>query len=423
MPGAQAPSRPAGRLVLVSGRHPFERAGGHESFVAAHAATARLAGYDPHIFAVGNRSAQIDTPIGTLHVVGTPIRPIRSHTAILQRPWMARRIAREIGDAPGPHVVHAFGAWVDTAVAVSRMLGRRGVEAVPIATSWVTIGHETIAKGGSDVVHGSRGLALRHRLELAIAMHSTRRVESRGYHACREVIVNYESVRELLREEYGLGETIRRTTYAPPTAFADGPETWNAPLPAPLAGLGDPAEPLIVSVSRHDGRKGLDVLIRALARLRDAGVPFRACLTGTGLLWESHRALVSSLRLGDRVLLPGRVPEVMPYLRHADVYVLPSIEEGSGSVAVLEALQAGTAVVSTDVDGMPEDITDDVDGVLVPPSDPAALANALTALIRDPARRARLGAAGRALYERRFSPEAAAKDLLEVYSKAGLDPA
>jgi len=408
--------------VLVSGRHPFRRAGGHESFVAAHAATARLAGYDPHIFAVGNRSARVETPVGTLHVVGTPVRPIRSHTAILQRPWMVRAIAREIGDAPGPHVLHAFGAWVDTAVASSRLLERRGVQAVPIATAWVTIGHETIAKGGSGVVHASRLLALRHRLELAIALHSTRGVEARGYRACREVIVNYDSVRELLREEYGLGDTVRRTTYAAPTAFEDAPDTRHPPLPEPLAGFGDPAAPLIVSVSRHDGRKGLDVLIHALARLRDAGVPFRACLSGTGLLWESHRALVESLRLGDRVLLPGRVPEVMPYLRHADVYVLPSIEEGSGSVAVLEALQAGTTVVSTNVDGMPEDITDEVDGVLVPPSDPTALADTLAALMGDPARRARLGAAGRALYERRFSPEAAAKDLVEVYSGLGLEP-
>ena len=199
MPGAQAPSGPPGRLVLVSGRHPFRRAGGHESFVAAHAATARRAGYDPHIFAVGNRSARVETPVGTLHVVGTPVRPIRSHTAILQRPWMVRAIAREIGDAPGPHVLHAFGAWVDTAVASSRLLERRGVQAVPIATAWVTIGHETIAKGGSGVVHASRLLALRHRLELAIALHSTRGVEARGYRACREVIVNYDSVRELLR--------------------------------------------------------------------------------------------------------------------------------------------------------------------------------------------------------------------------------
>lgn len=404
----------------MSGRNPLRRAGGHESFVIAHAATARWAGFDPHVVAVGSRNAQIAAPFGTLHVVATPVRPVRSHSAVFQRPWLVRAIVRAVGDSPGPHVIHGFGAWVDTAVAAARALERRGVPAVPIATAWVTVEHEASAKLASGVLEDSRRLALAHRLELATALAITRRVEARGYRACREVLVNYESVRALLRDAYGIEKTVRRVTYAAPTAFDDTPEARDPPLPEPLAGFGDPAAPLVVSVSRHDGRKGLDVLIRALARLRDAGVPFRACLTGTGILWPAHHALVDSLGLADRVLLPGRVPLVMPYLRHADVFVLPSVEEGSGSVSVLEALQAGTAVLSTNVDGMPEDITDGVDGVLVRPSDPGVLADALAALLGDPARRARLGAAGRALYERRFSPDAAAADLRAVYDGLGL---
>ena len=112
-------------------------------------------------------------------------------------------------------------------------------------------------------------------------------------------------------------------------------------------------------------RKGVDVLIRALARVRDDGHDFRAALVGTGHLLEAHRELVRELGLADRVVLPGRVPTVGAYLRHADIFSLPSLAEGSGSMSVLEALQYGVPVVSSAVDGMIEDLTDDVDSLLV----------------------------------------------------------
>ena len=174
-----------------------------------------------------------------------------------------------------------------------------------------------------------------------------------------------------------------------------------------------------MAVSRHDARKGLDVLIHALAGLRDAGVGFRACLVGTGVLLHAHRGLVERLRLGDRVALPGRVPEVMPYLRHSDIYVLPSTEEGSGSVATLEALQAGDCgrLVGRRRDGRGPDRR--VDALLVAPGSAADLQRVLAMLVGDEALRRRLGSAGRALYERRFAPAAAVAELAALYTELG----
>ena len=233
------------------------------------------------------------------------------------------------------------------------------------------------------------------------------------------MIVNYEATRRLLEESFGPQLSFRRLTYAPPTAYGPSPPA-NASPPADLP-TGD--APLVVSTSRHDGRKGLAVLIRALARLRDEGVRFRACLVGTGLLLEGHRALVRELGLAGQVVLPGQVPEVDPYLGAADVFCLPSHEEGSGSVSVLEALRKGVAVVSTDVDGMTEDLSDRENALLVPPGDVAALASALERLLVDEAERARLARAARERYEGRFSPAAAARELGELYAELGLSPA
>ncbi len=275
--------------------------------------------------------------------------------------------------------------------------------------------HEQDAKLRDEVVWTSRRRRLVHQAEAAFARTAVARYEGRAFRHSAVVLVNYDSVRALLEDAYGADLPIRRIAYAAMTAFE--PES---PVDVVPAGLPAGEAPLVVAVSRHDGRKGLDVLVRALARLSDEGVPFRACLVGPGILLEAHRALVRELGLAGHVALPGRVEHVMPYLRAADLFCLPSTEEGSGSLSVLEALQAGVAIVSTDVDGMPEDLDDGENALLVPPRDPVALARAIARLLTDPGERAQLGRQARTTYERRFSPAAAMADLGAVYAELGL---
>lgn len=177
---------------------------------------------------------------------------------------------------------------------------------------------------------------------------------------------------------------------------------------------------MVVSVSRHDPRKGIEVLLRALAELCRDAVPFRAIVLGPGTLLEAHRRLARRLGLDGAVSMPGRVDDVGPYLKTADVYVLPSLAEASGSVSVLEALQAGIAVVASACDGLPEDLTDGRDALLVPPGDAAALATALRTAVADDALRSRLAAAGRRRYEERFSAQGLIDALAAVYAELGV---
>jgi glycosyltransferase involved in cell wall biosynthesis len=406
-----------GDLIVIS-HDPFRRVGGSESYLIGHCRAALLAGTVPHMFSVGDRSEIVRTDFGVLHRVATPIRPIRSLTAPLQRPWLVRAMLRFLDGRPGPHLIQGYGAWGDSALHGRRKLTARGVDAVAVTTFFSPVEHETAAKLAGAVVRDSPRLRLQHALELAWARAITIPVERRTYHGCDAAVVNYESVRTLMAEAYGPRDGIYRLPYASHTAFEPEPDA-RSPRNEDLGLPSEAGVPLIVSVSRHDGRKGLDVLIHALAGLRDAGVPFRACLVGTGVLLEAHRRLVAALGLQALVSFPGRVPDVMPYLRACDVYVLPSTEEGSGSVAVLEALQAGAAIVSTSVDGMPEDLTDGQDAVLVAPGSAADLLDALTRLLGDDALRERLGTAARALYERRFSPGVVSRTLTGFHAEIG----
>src|SRR5262249_44632376 len=150
------------------------------------------------------------------------------------------------------------------------------------------------------------------------------RYERAAYEGSRRVLINYESVKRLLQEKWGYGIPLRRMTYAPETAFrpdlSGGDDT-----PALLEELRPREAPLLVAASRQDPRKGVDVLLRALAQLRDDGVVYRACLLGGGPLLEAHRRLSARLGLEAAVALPGFVSDSYAFLRRADVFVLPSL--------------------------------------------------------------------------------------------------
>jgi glycosyltransferase involved in cell wall biosynthesis len=245
------------------------------------------------------------------------------------------------------------------------------------------------------------------------------RSERRGYSASRLILVNYESVRSLVQALCGPGPDIRLVPYAAPAAFRVPDTRGGAVVPEAVARLQPSEGPLIVSVSRHDPRKGVDLLVRALAGLAAAGTAFRACLVGPGPLLAANRSLASRLGLSGRVTITGHVSDVFPFLSCADVFALPSLEEGSGSVSLLEALQAATAVVASACDGIPEDLVDGRDALLVPPGGVAALQQALGRLLGDAPLRATLAARARRVYEEKFSSAMLVSALTDVYADVG----
>ncbi len=157
-------------------------------------------------------------------------------------------------------------------------------------------------------------------------------------------------------------------------------------------GLGD--GPLIVFVGKITPRKGVDVLLRALARLPAA---VRLVVAGNFMMPEAPlRAIVEQLHLGDRVLFPGLLlgdDRNAAYV-DADVVAYPSTDEIFGLVAA-EALMCGSPVVVCDDSGCGEVVRAADGGRLVPYGDAAALAAALQALLDDPVERARCAAAGK----------------------------
>ena len=406
-------------VVIVGGTDPFVRVGGHETFVRAHAEAAVRAGFDTHVFYVTAADAPARTEGWTAHAVWSPVRPLRTVMACAHAPFLARAIERFLACTSGPVVLHAFSDWACVAARVTRWLRSRGRRVVPVASAYTTLCHEMRFKLSSVRAHHGAGARLRALIEYCWVRAVAARAERAAYEAMALVLVNYDAVERLLREEHALTVPIRRVPYAPLTAFADDPAAarTRASPPGAMPALEPAGAPLIAAVSRQDPRKGIDRLLDALALLHADGVPFRACLVGGGPLLATHRALSARMGLGRCASLPGRVGDAFAYLRAADVFVLPSLEEGSGSVSLLEAMQAGCAIVATRIDGIPEDVTDGVDGLLVAPDDPGALRDALARLLADGALRARLGSAARATFERRFSAETLVATVRALYGE------
>lgn len=160
--------------------------------------------------------------------------------------------------------------------------------------------------------------------------------------------------------------------------------------------------PRLLTVGRLVEKKGFPTLLRACALLRDRGIAFRCEIYGEGPQRRNLEELQRDLKLQECVRLHGEIlqPDLAMAYDEADLFVLPCqiLEDGDrdGLPNVLvEAMAMGLPVVSTRVSGIPELVSEGLNGFLVQPRDPVALADALERLLQDPELRHRFGQAGR----------------------------
>ena len=194
----------------------------------------------------------------------------------------------------------------------------------------------------------------------------------------------------------------------------------------------EPDMPMVAYVGRFDPRKGIDTLIRAWAKLSDLSASLASDPAPKGQVYivggsrpgsaddeETTRlkSLVKELGLEETIIFTGRVSDadLLLYYAAANVCVIPSHYEPFGLVA-LEAMASGTPVIASDVGGLKYTVRPQVTGLLVPPKDPDALAEALTQVFAQPEQWQRYGVAAQKHVQEVFSWSGVAAQLKVLYT-------
>lgn len=431
-------NQPKPPLIFIAGRDPtVEIGGGHASYVRSHAFAVRAAGYAPKLYCVSEVSGTSEQPYGTVIRVPARGRPCRQTRVGFHAPHLVQAALADMPASEGQVIIHSFGVWGHVGAELKSALHARGQSAAHVMSMYTTYVDEAEAHMRSAARYGLRA-RLSQWLELQWIRIRVARLEHAALLQADRVTVNYQSVAALIRARYPDVKNIEQVTYGPETAFT-APEltasgAFDADDCASSATNGSTAStassaapnvpdvpntpdkpPRLLTIALQRPKKGVDTLLRALGLLKSRGDRFAATLVGGGPLVAFHKRLAGDLNLGDTTTLTGFVPDVVPYLRAADIFLMPSRREESGSIAVLQAMQAGCAVVCSNIDGLREDLIDGETAILIPPDDATALADAVHHLITDTAFRQTLARNAHAAYTAQFSDVAQSRAMDALY--------
>jgi glycosyltransferase involved in cell wall biosynthesis len=208
----------------------------------------------------------------------------------------------------------------------------------------------------------------------------------RRFRRCRHLVGNTRAIADwIIAEGWPADRVHHLPNFVPDLLGATPADRLHLAVP--------PEAPLILALGRLHPVKGFDLLIRAVAALPGAHL----VIAGAGTEDAALAALAAELRIADRVHLPGWRTDTDSLLAACDVFVCPSRSEPLGN-AVLEAWSAARPVIATEAEGPRALIRAGIDGLLVKLADPAALTQAIAALLADRTRAAAIAAAGRARY-------------------------
>lgn len=239
-------------------------------------------------------------------------------------------------------------------------------------------------------------------------------------HGCRRVIATAAIIRDTLVRVNGLdparvdlvGEGVDLEEYSPSVEGSSFRAEFGIPAEAPLVG--------IVAMMRGD--KGHRYFLDAAFEVLKSHPHARFVLVGEGIggrrVERECRGRIEAAGEQGRILMTGYRDDIPRVMAALDVVVVASVEVEAQSRIVPQAFATGRAVVATRVGGIPELVEDGANGLLVPPSDGAAIAAALRRLFDDPALRGKLASAGHATAKARLSMERMMEETLVAYRRA-----
>jgi len=177
----------------------------------------------------------------------------------------------------------------------------------------------------------------------------------------------------------------------------------------------DDKELVVGIIGRMVWQKGFEYLIESIPEIIETLPQSKIIIVGDGPLLEKLKSLSQELELGKNIIFTGFRSDIKEILSAVDLLVVPSLLEGFPMVT-LEAMAMAKPIVATNIDGITEQITDGVDGILVPPKNPSVLAKAVLRVLNDKELAKTMGVAARKKVEQYFSVEKMVAKTEQVYS-------
>ncbi len=398
-------------IFVISGKDPTVSPGGYAAYSHNLCAILTQLGHPVHVLAAGQAHGVKHTPIGAVHLVpnGTArLFPVLGSVEMAMLPFYAQSFAKEIFAVVkemgyADILVWGMGPWAFTGFLVKRSYRPTKI----FASYFTTFRHEMGGSLESILTPDYSVLTkIKYLLIHAIGGIIFSSMEKRTLAATDMVVTHYRSTENILRQEFSVGpEKMKRISY-----YIEVFERTKSSLYHPETERRTFPKPIILSVCRQDARKGINFLLHAVQILNSRNRACSLVIVGSGSLLAAHKKLAQKLRLNNVYFL-GYQAKIDDLYRQADVFVLSSTEEGSGSLSLLEAMREGLPIVSTDRDGLSEDVKHHVSALMVQSASPTSLADAINDLLLHRVLAKRLALEAKSTYQKKFSFEKMKRDV------------
>ncbi len=239
-----------------------------------------------------------------------------------------------------------------------------------------------------------------------------RTIDSFAERYVQKFIVVSDALKRVLIEKRGISEHkvvriyngIELDQYQPNADCSNSRKKWNISQESPVIG----------AIGRMVWQKGFEFLIRAIPEVIQAVPDVKFIFVGDGPLRGKLGALSEELGVRDKVIFAGFRNDIKEVLSAVDLLAVPSLLEGFPMIT-LEAMAMARPIIATHIDGTTEQITDGENGIIVPPKDHIALAEAILRLIQDKEFSKKLGVTARQRVKQRFSVEKMIKETEKIY--------
>ena len=410
------------KVFIISGKHPLKSSGGYATYTHALCSSLKKLGHDVNIIAISDKKNVEQTEIGKIFTVTSNYLPSKSSTAItgtffLWSKSIDKMLRQLIPKNNEKCIIYGIGPWGYAGIKSKNFFGDK-IKLLNVFFTSMT--HETywLMKGTSIQDYGIF-LWLKYAIIHLYSKLILKKYECTVMRNSDLIIVHYDFAKKMLIEKYGLKDNMikkipyyseiyeKKSIYSKYDTDVKAQTQKETRL--------DSDKLTCVSICRQEPRKGINYFLRAVKILKGKKIPIKAIIVGSGDLLSKNMKIAKKLKINDMVEFTGFVPEISDILSKADVFVQPSLQEGSGSISVFEAFLSEVPVITTYCDGLPEDVENGINGILVPKMDEKSLADAIMSFYKDKELSKKLVINGKKTVESKFNSQDMINGLEDIH--------